>query len=106
MLAHVLSVLGLALYGFEVYRTVRRFSARRSGFVGGMASAPTAHVVMAVLMTLVFVILAASFGAVPIYVAPIGAAINGVYLVLALRYGRRRKAEREARRGERGASPR
>ncbi|HUG40705.1 MAG TPA: hypothetical protein VMM12_09475 [Longimicrobiales bacterium] len=97
MLAHVLAVLGLAFYGFEVYRTVRRFGVRRAGMFGAAAGAPRAHVFMAVLMTVIFFILAASFAAVPFYVAPAGAVINAVYLVLALRYARRRSAERRAR---------
>lgn len=97
MVAHILAVLSLAFYGFEVYRTVRRFGVRRTGMIGGAAGAPRAHVVMAVLMTAVFFILAASFAAVPFYVGPAGAAINVVYLVLALRYARRRSGERRAR---------
>lgn len=97
MLPHVLAVLGLALYGFEVYRTVRRFGARRLGMIGGAAGAPGMHVFMAVLMTVFFFVLAVSFAAVPFYVAPAGAVINGVYLVMALRYARRRSAERKGR---------
>lgn len=100
MLAHVLAVLGLALYGFEVYRTVQRFGVRRPGMLGGAAGAPRAHVFMSILMTFIFFVLAASFAAVPFYVFPAGALINGVYLVLALRYARRRSAERKARLGE------
>lgn len=98
MLAHVLAVLGLAVYGFEVYRTVQRFGARRSGMIGGVAGNPGAHVLVAVLTTIAAFILVASFAAVPVYVAPAAAVINGVYLVLAVRYGRRRSREREARR--------
>lgn len=97
MLAHVLAVLGLAIYAFEIYRTVQRFGVRRRGMIGGAAGAPRMHIFMAVLMTVIFVILATSFAAVPFYVAPAGAVINGVYLVLALRYARRRSAERGAR---------
>ena len=98
MLAHVLAVLGLAVYGFEIYRTVQRFGVRRGGMLGGVAGNPGAHVVMAVLITILFFILAASFAAVPVYVAPAAAVINAVYLVLALRYGRRRSQERKGRR--------
>ena len=97
MLAHVLAVLGLAVYGFEVLRTVQRFGVRRPGMLGRVAGAPGAHVLMAVLLTILAFILAASFEAVPDYVAPVAAAINAVYLVLALRYGRRRSRERKAR---------
>lgn len=105
MLAHVLAVLGLAAYAFEVYRTVLRFGVRRPGALGTAASAPGAHVLMAVLMTMVAFILAATFEAVPPYVGPAAALINVVYLVLALRYGRRRAREREARDGRTRPSP-
>lgn len=98
MLAHILSVLGLALYAFEIYRTVLRFGARRPGMFGGAAGAPRAHIIMAVLMALVFLALPAIFDAVPFYVAPVGVVINAVYLVVAVRYARRRSAERKARR--------
>ena len=97
MLPHILAVLGLALYAFEVYRTVRRFGARRPGMFGGAAGSPTAHVAMAVLMALIFLLLPAIFAAVPVYVAPIGVLINVAYLGLALRYARRRAAERKPR---------
>lgn len=88
---HILAILGLALYGFEVYRTVQRFGVRGRGIVGGVAGAPRMHMAMAILMTVIFVTLAASFAAVPVYVGPVGAMINGVYLVLAIRYARERK---------------
>lgn len=97
MLPHVLAVLALALYAFEVYRTVQRFGVRRRGMLGGAAGAPGMHVLMAVLMTVAFFIVAVSFAAVPFYVGPAGAVINGVYLVLALRYARRRSGERRAK---------
>lgn len=91
MLNHVLAVLGLAAYGFEVYRTVQRFGVRRRGVVGGVAGAPGMHILMAILMTVILVTLAASLDAVPDYVGPAGAVINAVYLVLALRHARQRK---------------
>lgn len=106
MLIHVLAGFGLAVYAFEVYRTVQRFGARRPGLVGAAAGAPGMHILMAVLMTALFFILAASFAAVPFYVGPAGAVINGVYLVLALRYARRRSAERKSKTEERRSSRR
>lgn len=100
MLAHALAVLGLAIYGFEVYRTVQRFGARRPGMLGSTTRGPKVHIFMAVLMTVVFVILAVSIPAVPLYVAPAGAVINGAYLLLAVRYARRRADERKAKADE------
>lgn len=91
MLNHVLAILGLAVYGFEVYRTVQRFGVRRRGIVGGVAGAPRMHMLMAIVMTVLFFTLATSLAAVPFYVGPAGAVINAVYLVLAFRYARRRK---------------
>jgi membrane protein implicated in regulation of membrane protease activity len=102
VLNHVLAVLGLAVYAFEVYRTVQRFGARRPGLLGAAAGAPGMHIFMAVLMAAIFVILAMSFAAVPLYVGPVGAVINGVYLVAALRYARRRSEERKSKTEERG----
>lgn len=99
MVAHVLAVLGLAFYAFEVHRTVRRFGARRHGLIGGAAGSPRAHIAMAVFMALVFLLLPAIFPAVPVYVAPVGALINVVYLVIAIRYARRRSDERKAASG-------
>ena len=96
LLAHVLAVLGLAFYAFEVYRTVLRFGARRRGMIGGAAGSPRSHIAMAVFMALVFLLLPALFTAVPLYVAPVGVVINAVYLVLAVRFARRRSAERKA----------
>ncbi len=91
MLNHILAVLGLAVYAFEVYRTVQRFGVRRRGIVAGVAGAPRMHMLVAILMTVVFFTLAASIAAVPFYVGPAGAVINAVYLVLAFRYARQRK---------------
>ena len=102
MLTDVLAVLGLAVYAFEVYRTVQRFGVRRPGMLGAAAGAPGMHILMAVLLTAIFFILAASFEAIPSYVAPAGAVITAVYLVLALRYSRRRSAERRSKTEGRG----
>lgn len=106
MLIHVLAVLGLAVYTFEVYRTVQRFGARRPGVFGAAAGAPGIHIFMAVFMAAVFAILAASFPAVPLYVGAVGVVINGAYLVMALRYARRRSAERKSKIDERRSSRR
>lgn len=100
MVAHVLAVLGLAVYGFEVYRTVNRFGVRRSGLIGGLAGNTGAHVLVGVLTTIFALILDASFAAIPVYVAPAAAGINAVYVILALRHGRRRSRERKAQSGQ------
>ena len=99
LLPHVLAVLGLALYAFEVYRTVQRFGARRPGVFGAAAGSPGLHIMMSVLMAAIFAVLPVAFAAVPFYVAPAGVGINAAYLVLAIRYSRRRSAERKSKTG-------
>jgi hypothetical protein len=91
MLNHALAILVLVVYAVEVYRTVQRFGVRRRGVVGGVAGAPRMHMLMAVVMAVVFLTVATSLAAVPFYVGPAGVVINLVYLVLAVRYARRRK---------------
>lgn len=94
MLSHVIAVLGLLLYGFEVYRTVERFGAVRTGMAGMVVGLPKAHMALALLLLGLSAFLA-SVAQVPIYVGPAGAAISVVYLFAAARFRRRQKAERE-----------
>jgi len=101
MLAHVLAVLGLAIYAFEVYRTVLRFGVKRPGMLGTVMLSAPLHVFMAVVMAVGFVVLGSTpLFPVPAYVAPVGVLINLVYLVMALRHARR-QARARAERSER-----
>lgn len=94
MIAHVLAGAGLALYAFEVYRTILRFGVKRPGMLGTVAGLAGVHVFMAVALTVLAWAFAPNLPGVPAYVAPVITAVNAVYLLAALLYIRSRGRRR------------
>jgi len=86
MIAHVLSVLGLAVYAHEVYRTIQNFGVRRRGLAGAAVANPAAHMGMAILLACLAWFWLGTLPAVPVYVGPIAALISLVYLGAACRF--------------------
>lgn len=87
MLAHVIAILGLAYFAWDVRRTVIRLRSVRGP---SLVSAPGAHVCMAVVLAIVFLMLY-PVSSVPVYVTPIGVALSAIYFIEARKVARARQ---------------